>query len=48
MVVIASFLLGLAACGLKSARACLFAGNALLALAATAGDWIQVAAAVGA
>ncbi|WP_077962727.1 hypothetical protein [Ensifer adhaerens] len=48
MIVTVSFLLGIAICGLRSARACLFAGTALLALSGAAGDWIQAAAAIGA
>ncbi|NUS69850.1 MAG: hypothetical protein HOQ41_15975 [Ensifer adhaerens] len=48
MIVTASFVLGIAICGLKSARACLFAGTGLLALAGANGDWIQAAAAIGA
>ncbi|MGE6783307.1 hypothetical protein ACQKGL_12390 [Ensifer adhaerens] len=48
MIVTVSFLLGIAVCSLRSARACLFAGTALLALAGAAGDWIQAAAAIGA
>ncbi|HEV7321902.1 MAG TPA: hypothetical protein VGO04_25140 [Ensifer sp.] len=48
MIVIASFLLGIAICGLRSARVCMLAGSALVALAGIGGDWIQAAAAIGA
>ncbi|OCP07488.1 MULTISPECIES: hypothetical protein [unclassified Ensifer] len=48
MIVIASFLLGILACGLRSTRACLLAGMAVLALAGLGGDWIQATAAIGA
>ncbi|HEV7308658.1 hypothetical protein [Ensifer sp.] len=48
MIVTASFLLGLAACGLRSVRACLLIGAVLMALAGWSGDWIQVTAAIGA
>lgn len=48
MIVITAFLLGIVVCGLRSARAYLFAGAALLTLAAAGGDWIEAAAAIGA
>lgn len=48
MIVTASFVLGMLACSLKSARACLLAGAGLMVVTAAAGDWIQAGAAIGA
>ncbi|MCK3779814.1 hypothetical protein MZK49_24275 [Ensifer sesbaniae] len=48
MIVTASFLLGIIACGLRSARACLFVGAALMAFAGAGGDWIEALATIGA
>ncbi|OOG68477.1 hypothetical protein B0E45_19445 [Sinorhizobium sp. A49] len=47
MIIASSFVLGLLAAGLRSPRTCLLVAGALCILSSAAGDWCEVAAAIG-
>ncbi|WP_112809218.1 hypothetical protein [Ensifer sp.] len=47
MIIVSTFVLGLLTTGLRSPRICVLVAAALCVLSGAAGDWQQVAAAIG-